>query len=165
MSKISIIKEAVEKAMAAETGRTIRLDGRAEKFTGGTIVVTGFQLLSAPNVLGSGSPWAEGSCYLALAVLGLALFFGFYSLRLKDYADYPRGDKLWETLKPENVSPDAAEEAIIQLLLRNREQNAKLNDAKARSLSRCGWLLFAGFLLAATSQLLAPLAVISPPQS
>lgn len=164
MSKISIIRDAAEKAMAAENERAKRLDGRAEKLTATTIVVTGFQLLSAPNVLGSGSPWAEGFNYLALGTLALALFFGLYSMRIKGCADYPRGDRLWEILKPENVSEDAAEEALIQLLLKNREQNAKLNDAKARSLSRCGWLLFGGFLMVISSQLLAPLAVISPPQ-
>ena len=164
MNKISIIKEAAEKASSEENKRAEQLVCRAEKFTAGIIIVAGFQLLSAANVLGSGSPWAEGLCYLALTTLGLSLFLGFYSMRLKGYADYPRGDKLWETLKPENVSPDAAEEAIIQLLLKNREQNAKLNDSTAHSLSWCGWLLFAGFLLVAVSQLLAPLAVISPPQ-
>jgi hypothetical protein len=164
MSKLSLIKDAAEKATAAETERTKLLLSRAEKFAAGIIVVTGFQLLSAGNVLGSGSRWAEGLYYLALTTLGLSLFFGFYSMRFKGYADYPRGDKLWETLKPENVSQDAAEEAIILLLLKNREQNAKLNDDQARSLSRCRWLLFAGFLMVAVSQLLGPLAIISPPQ-
>ena len=164
MSKISLIKETAEKAMAAETCRTDRLSGRAEKWTAGIIVVTGFQLVSAPNLIGSGSRWAQWTCYSALAVLALSLFFGFCGMRFNGCADYPRGDKLWETLKPESVSQDTAEEAIIQMLLKSREQNAKLNDAKARALSRCGWLLFAGFLLVIASQLLAPLAVISPPQ-
>jgi hypothetical protein len=164
VSKISLIKETAEKAMVAENERTGRLSGRAEKLTAGTIVVMGFELLSAANLMGSGSRWAEWACYLALAVLALSLFFGFGAIRFEGYANYPRGDKLWETLKPDNVSEDTAEEAIIQMLLRSREQNAKLNDAKARSLSRCGGLLFAGFLLAAVSQLLAPLAIISPPQ-
>jgi hypothetical protein len=162
VSKISIIKDAAEKAMAAENERTKLLLGRAEKFTAGIIVVTGFQLVSLPNVLGASSPWAGYSSYLALAALGLSLFFGFYSLRLKGHAGYPRGDKLLENLKPDEVSEDAAEQAIIQLLLKNREQNAKLNDTKAISLSWCGWLFFAGFLLAAGSQFLVPLANISP---
>jgi len=164
VNKILLIRELAEKAMAAETVRADRLCGRAEKWTAGIIVVTGFQLVCAPNVLGSGSYWAEGAFYLALAALALSLPLGFQAMRSKGYADYPRGDKLWETLKPDNVSPDAAEEAIIQMLLKNREQNAKLNDAKDRSLSQCAWLLFAGFLLVIISQLLAPLAVISPPQ-
>lgn len=164
MSKSSIIKDAAEKALASENDRATRLFGKAEKITAGIIVVTGFQVLSAPNVLGSGSLWAQCVCYFAFAVLGLSLFFGFFSMRSRGYADYPRGDKLWEILKPENVSEDAAHEAIIQMLLRNREQNAKVNDAKARTLAICGWLLFAGFLLGVASQLLAPLAVISPPQ-
>lgn len=164
MSKISIVRQAAEMALSAETDRSRCLLGRAEKLTAAALVVSGFQLVAASGVLGSGSPWAEGSVYLALALLALSLFHGFYAMGFKGYADYPRGDKLWEALKPENVSPDSAQEAVIQLLLRNREQNAKLNDAKARSLSRCGWLLFAGFVVCAAGQLLAPLAVIVPPQ-
>ena len=57
-------------------------------------------------------------------------------------------------MKPENISEDAAQEALVQLLLETREQNARLNDAKVKALSCCGWLLFAGFLLVAGSQLL-----------
>jgi len=158
MNKISIVKEAAERAMTAESDRTKQLLGHAEKFLTGIIVVTGFQLLSLPALLESSSPWVKGSCYVALAVLSLASFFGFSSLRLKGYAGYPRGDKLWENLKSEDVSADAAEQAVIQLLLKTREQNAKLNDAKARSLFWCGWLFFAGFLLVAGSQLLNALA-------
>jgi hypothetical protein len=40
------------------------------------------------------------------------------------------------------------------MLLETREQNARLNDAKVKSLFWCGWLLFVGFLLVAGSQLL-----------
>jgi hypothetical protein len=164
MNKLSLIKETAEKAMIAENERANRLSGKAERLTAGTIIVMGFQLLCAPNLLGSGSRWAGVACYLALAVLALAVFLGFCSMRLIGYAEYPRGDKLLDVLKPDNVSPDAAEEAITQLLLKNREQNVKLNDSKVRALSRCAWALFAGFILAAVSQLLAPLAIISPPQ-
>jgi hypothetical protein len=158
MSKLTIVKEAAEKAMAAEGGRTRQLTGRAERFIAGAIIVTGYQLLDLAGSLASSSLWAKVCCHLALAVLGLSLFFGFYSLRLKGYAGYPRGDILWETLKPENVSADAAELAVIQLLLKTREQNATLNDAKAKSLSRCGWLLFAGVLSVVGSHLLDALA-------
>lgn len=159
-----MMKEAAEKALSAEMDRARYLLGRAEKLTAGGVVVAAFQLVGASSVLGSGSPWAARSVYLALALLALSLFFGFYAMGVKGYSDYPRGDKLWETLRPDNVSAEAAQEAIVQLLLRNREQNAKLNDAKAISLTRCGWLLFAGFLACTAGQLLAPLAVIVPPQ-
>ena len=158
MSKITVVKETAEKAMSAENDRTKHLLGRAEKFMAGIIVVTGFQLLDVPTLLESPSQWVKALCYLALAALSLSLFFGFCSLRLKGYAGYPRGDRLWENLKSEDVSEDAAELAIIQLLLKTREQNAKLNDAKAGLLFWCGWLLFAGFLLVVNAQLLAALA-------
>jgi hypothetical protein len=154
MSKTTIVKEAAERALADESERTKHLLGMAEKLVAGALIVTGYQLLNLAVVLESPSRLPEVSCFLALAALGLSMFLGFYSLRPKGHAGYPRGDKLWETLKPDNVSEDAAQEAVIHLLLKSREQNAKLNDAKARSLFWCGWLLFAGVLLAAGSQLL-----------
>jgi hypothetical protein len=154
MNKVTIVKDAAEKAMTAESERTRRLFARAEKSIAGIIVVVGFQLLDFTTLLESSSPWVKISSCLALAVLSLALFFSFSGLRLKGYADYPRGDKLWENLKSEEVSDEAAELAVIQLVLKTRELNAKLNDAKARSLAWCGWLFFAGFLLAIGSHVL-----------
>ena len=158
MSKVAIVKHTAEKALAAECDRTKQLLRLAERFVAGAVIVMGFQLLSVPTLLESSSLWIKISCCLSLAALGLSLFFGFHNLRLKGYAGYPRGDKLWETLKSDNVSEDAAEQAVIQLLLKNREQNAKLNDAKINSLFWCGWLLFAGILLIVSSQLLNALA-------
>lgn len=154
MNKILIIKAAAEQTMTAECDRTRQLHGRAEKFVAGIIIVTGFFLPGLPNLMESSLPWVKVSCVLALAVLGLALFFGFHSLRFNGFAGYPRGDKLWENLKSEEVSDEAAEQAVIQLLLKSREQNAKLNDAKTGSLFWCGWLFFAGLLLVAGSHLM-----------
>jgi hypothetical protein len=158
MNKICIIMEAAEKAMAAEADRAKQLLGRAEKFAAGIVVLTAFQLLNVTSVLDPSSRWVNGSCCLSLAVLSLSLLFAFYSMGLKGYAGYPRGDKLWEDLKSENVSDDAAEQAVILLLLKNREQNAKLNDTKMRLLFWCGLLFFVGFLLVITSRLLAAFA-------
>ena len=157
MSKISIVKEAAEKAIVAESDRTAQLLRKADMLAAGTIVVTGFQLMDANNALGSSSHWTDILYYLSLAVLSAALFFAFRGMQVKGYAGYPRGKKLWDTLKPENVSEDAAQEALVQMLLDTREQNARLNDAKIKSLFWCGWLLFAGFLLVAASQLLNPI--------
>ena len=158
MSKILIIMEAAGKAMAAEADRAEQLLGRAEKFAAGIVIVTGFQLWNLTGMLDPSSRWASDSCCLSLGVLSLSLLFAFYSLRLKGYAGYPRGDKLWETLKSENVSDSDAERAIIELLLKNREQNARLNDAKAGLLFWCGLLFLVGFLLVIISRLLAALA-------
>ena len=157
MSKISIVKEAAEKAIVAESDRTAQLLRKADMLAAGTIVVTGFQLMDANNVLGSSSHWTDILYYLSLAGLSAALFFAVHGMQVKGYAGYPRGKKLWETLKPENISEDAAQEALVQMLLETREQNARLNDAKIKSLFWCGWLLFAGFLLVAASQLLNPI--------
>jgi hypothetical protein len=149
--------EAAEKAMAAETDRTGQLLGRAEKSAAGIIIVTGFQLLNLSSVMYVSST-VRVLFYLSLAALCASLFFALFGLRIKGYGQYPRGNRLWENLKPDNVSDDAAKQAVIQLLLENREQNARLNDAKTRWLSWCGALFFAGFVLVITSRVLAELA-------
>jgi hypothetical protein len=154
MSKVLIAKDAAEKAIVAETSRTESLLRLGGKFAAGIIVVLGFQLLDAKTLLESPSPWVKILCYASLAVLGLSLFFAFVLLNQKNYANYPRGNTLWENLKPDNVSEETAEEALVQLLLKTREQNALSNDSRARSLSLCGWLFLAGVLLVAASQLL-----------
>lgn len=161
MSKITIVKEAAEKAMSDESDRTKQLSSRAEKFLAGILIVAGFQLLDTPTLLDSASSPVKFTCYAALAALGVAAFLGFWSLRSKGNAGYPRGDKLWETLKSDDVSNDAAELAVVQLLLKNREQNAKLNDSRAKSLTLCGWLLFGGIVLVGVSHLLDALANMS----
>jgi len=158
MSKIAIVQAAAEKTIAAESARTGQLLRRAEKLAAGIIIVTGFQLLDAKSLLESSAELARISGYLSLGVLSVALFFAICAMCVKGYADYPRGNKLWDNLKPEQVSEDAAQEALVQLLLQSREQNALLNDAKAASLFWCAWLFFAGCLLVAGSQLLDALA-------
>jgi len=158
MNKISIIMETAEKAMAAEADRAGQLLARAEKFAAGIVIVTGFQLWNMTNILDPSSRWASDSCYLSLGALSLSLLFAFYGMRLKGYASYPRGDKLWETLKSDKVSDDDTEQAILQLLLKNREQNARVNDAKMSLLFWCGSLFLVGFLLVIISRLLAALA-------
>lgn len=154
MSKLSIAKDATEKAMSAEISRTEYLLREGGKLAAGIVVVMGFQLLDAKALLESSSFWAKISCYLSLAVLSLSLLLAFYSQQAKDYANYPRGNTLWDNLKPENVSEENAEEALVQMLLKTREQNARLNDAKTRVLYWCRWLLFIGVLLLVGSQLL-----------
>lgn len=153
MSKITLVKEAVENAIRSESEKTAHLHRKAERVAAGIIVVTGFQLLDIKTLLESSSSWVKISCYLSLATLSLSLFFAFSAMRVKGYADYPRGNKLWDNLKPENVTEYEAQEALIQMLLQIREQNARLNDAKINSLFWCGWLLFIGFLLVSGSQL------------
>jgi hypothetical protein len=154
MSKLSIVKDAAEKAMLAELNRAEALLREAGKLAAGIVVVMGFQLLDAKALLESSSPWAKISCYFSLVVLSLSLLLAFCSQQVKGYANYPRGNTLWDNLKPENVLEETAEEALVQMLLKTREQNARLNDAKARFLYWCRWLLFLGILLVIGSQLL-----------
>ena len=157
MSKISLVKEVAEKAIAAESDRTVHLLRKAEIYAAGIIIVTSYQLLDI-KILVQSSPWVRILGLVSLAFLGVALFFAFRGMRLKGQADYPRGNKLWVNLKPENITEDAAQEALVQMLLETREQNARLNDARVSALFWCGWLFFSGFLLVASSQLLDALA-------
>ena len=153
MSKISMVKEVAEKAIAAEAGRTMHLVRKAEIYAAGIIITTGYQLLDVKALLES-SPWVRILCHSSLVVLAIALLFAFCGMGLKGQADYPRGNKLWVNLKPENISEEAAQEALVQMLLETREQNARLNDARVNALCWCGWLFFGGCLLVAGSQLL-----------
>ena len=154
MSKIRIAKAAAEKALAAELARTEAQARAAWKFAAGIIVVTGFQLRDVKSLVEAPLPWVKILCGVSLAVLIAALLLAILGLRAKGVSPYPRGFKLWETLKPETVSSDAAEEAVVQMLLQTREQNSRLNDAKDRLLWWCGWLFFAGALLVTGGQLL-----------
>jgi hypothetical protein len=154
MSKILMAKDAAEKAMLAESNRTESLLREARSFAAGIVVVLGFQLLDLKPLVYSSSPWAKISGGLCLAALSLSLFFAFCSLRVAGYSNYPRGGLLWDNLKPEDVTEAAAEESLVQMLLKTREQNARLNDAKIRALYWCRWLLFSGIFLVAASQLL-----------
>lgn len=154
MSKIRIAKDAVEKAIIAETTRTESLAGQATKVAAAAIVVVGFQLMDTKTPLESPASWVKISCYASLAALAVSLLFSFFALVSKNHSDYPRGNKLWETLKPDSVTEDADDEAVVQLLLKSREQNAVANDAKQRSAYRSAGLLLAGILLVAASQLL-----------
>jgi hypothetical protein len=154
MSKLSIIKDAAEKATAAELNRTESLLREAGKLAAGIVVGIGFQLLDAKALMESSSPWAKKNCYLSLIFLSVSLLLAFYSQQFKSYTNYPRGNALWDTLKPENVSAETAEEALVQMLLKTREQNARLNDSRARILYWGRWLLFIGIVLLVASQLL-----------
>ena len=158
MTKISIVKETAEKAVGAESDRTAHLLRTAERYAAGIVFVAGYQFLDLKNLVESPSPWVRTSWYASLGVLGVALLFAFRAMRLKGHAGYPRGNKLWVNLKPENISLEDAQEALVQMLLETREQNARLNDAKVNSLFWCGWLLFVGVLLVGGGQVMSALA-------
>lgn len=158
MSKIQITKDAAEKAFSAELGRTEAQVCNAWKLVAGILVVMGFQLCDVRSLVESPSPWVKFLCDASIAVLAAAIVLAFLCLQPKGYAHYPRGNKLWENLKPENISPETADEALVQMLLQTREQNARVNDANGRILGWCGWLFCAGALLVAGCQLLGAIA-------
>jgi hypothetical protein len=154
MAKILIAKGAAEKALAAELGRTECLVRGAWKFAAGIIIVLGFQLRDIRTLVESPSPWVKIFGCAAVAVLCAALFLAFRGLPTRGWNHYPRGNRLWENLKPDNVSTEAAEEALVQTLLQAREQEARLNDARSRALQWCARLSFAGVVLVAGTQVL-----------
>lgn len=154
MSKIVLAKDAAEKALAIELGRTDSLGRTAWMFAGANLVALGFQLRDVRALVESPSPPVKILCCLSLAILGASLLLACQCGLVRGYSQYPRGQKLWESLKPESVSADAAEEAVVQMLLQTREHNARLNDVKTRVLGWCGWLFATGSLLVAGSQLL-----------
>lgn len=154
MSKILTAKAAAENALSLELDRSESLSRQAWKFVAGIVVVSGFQLRDLKSLVESPSPWVKILCCLSLAVLAAALFLACRSLQDWSGGDYPRGQKLWESLKPESVSEEAAEEALVQMLLQSREQNARLNDTKTRLLGWCGWIFLIGSWLVIVSQLL-----------
>jgi hypothetical protein len=154
MSKILIAKDAAEKAFSAELSRTESQSRNAWKLAAGILVVMAFQLREVKSMVESPSHWVKILCGVSLAILAVALILAFQGLQTRGNANYPRGNKLWENLKPENISPEAAEEALVQMLLQTREQNARLNDARSRILAWCGWLFCAGSLVVVSSQLL-----------
>jgi hypothetical protein len=154
MGKILIIKDAAEKALAAELVRTDSLARGAWKFVAGITVVLGFQLREIKAMVESPSPWVKILCCCSLVVLSTSLLLAFCALQRKGDGQYPRGNRLWENLKPDSVSDEAAEEALVQMLLQTREQNARLNDLRNRFLCWCGWLFLTGLLLVAGSQTL-----------
>jgi hypothetical protein len=158
MSKLLIAKDAAEKAWSVELARTESRSREAWRFAVVTMVVLGFQVRDLKALVESPSPWVKILSYLSLAALGGAACLAIYVLQLNGHSHYPRGQKLWENLKPETVTDEAAEEALVLLLLQTREQNAKLNDARTRILRWCGWLFLGGLLLVAGSQLLEALA-------
>jgi hypothetical protein len=154
MSKLRLAKDAAEKALAIELDRAGGLMRNAWLFLAGIIVVAGFQLRDLKSLVESPSPTVKILCCASLAVLSAALVLSGLAMQANGGGLYPRGQKLWESLKPETVSDAAAEEALVQMLLQAREPIARANDAKARILRWCGWLFVAGSLLVVGSQVL-----------
>jgi hypothetical protein len=154
MSKVLLAKDAAEKALAIELDRTGSLLRSAWMFAAGNLVALGFQLRDLKALVESPSPLVKLLGCLSLAVLGASLLLACQGVQARGYSQYPRGQKLWDSLKPESVSAEAAEEAIVQMLLQTREQNARLNDVKTRILGWCAGLFATGSLLVAGSQVL-----------
>jgi hypothetical protein len=158
MSKVLLAKDAAEQALGAELARTESRVRDAWRYAVGIVVVLGFQVRDLKGLVESPSPWVKLLVFFSLGVLGAALLLACRALHVGGHEHYPRGQKLWETLKPETVSEAAAEEALVLMLLQTREHNAKLNDVKTRALFWCGWLFWAGAVLVAASQLLGAFA-------
>ena len=154
MSKLLIAKDAAEKALAVELGRTESRLRDAWKFAAGIIVALGFQLRDVKSLVECPSPCVKILCCVSFVVLAGALALVIACLQPNGYGHHPRGQKLWDSLKPESVSETDAEEALLLMLLQTREHNAKLNDARNRVLRWGAWLFLSGVLLVTATQVM-----------
>lgn len=154
MSKLLAARAAAEQALAVEFGRGESRARDAWKFAAGIIVSLGFQLRDVKSLVESPSPAVKILCCLSLVALSVALVMVVLCLQANVCGHYPRGQKLWDGLKPENVSETGAEEALLLMVLQMREQNARVNDANKRILRWAGWLFLTGVLLVVATQLL-----------
>jgi hypothetical protein len=154
IGKVLMAKIVAEKALSAELARADVLARDAWRFLAGIILVMGFQLHDIRSLVESPLPSVRILCCSSLAVLGVALILAVYNLQAKRYSHYPRGNRLWDNLKPESITEPAAEEALMQMILQTRELNARLNDTKERVSRWCGWLFLTGTLLVVGCQVL-----------
>jgi len=154
MNKLRVAKEAAETALAFEFGRRESQLRDAWKFTTGIIVALGFQLRDVRTLVECPAACVKILCCLSFLVLVAALIAVSACLQFNGDGHYPRGQKLWDNLKPESVSDVEADEALVLMILQTREQNAKSNDVRGRNLQWVGRLVSAGILLVVATQLL-----------
>lgn len=152
MSKLSVIKDAAEKAFEAESGRREGQVAKAEKFVAGTAAIMSLQVFESKQLLKEDK--FKLLVLISLIFLALAFLFAFLSMRVKGFVGFSRGSELPDLLKDEDANEETAEQEITNMLLQAREQNARLNDKNADLLRTSGWFILAGFVVVVATQLL-----------
>ncbi len=157
MTKVEIVFQECEKVFLAEGDRTKSLGGKAEKLIAAVGAIMGFKLIEIEKVI----PLAHWQIvYLAVSIsafviLGISLILALWSLSTRNYEGYPRGNELIDELKGQQITADMARGKIAGMYLLASENNASINDEKAKLLGFCVFLMVLGFALAIGSKLFA----------
>jgi hypothetical protein len=159
VQKIEIIARESEKAFLSEIERGKRLTDKAEKFIGAAALVIGLKIFDLHDLEGAskalgGAGMSVRLEFLGFMLLGGALVLASLSRRIQDHASYPRGQALIDDLKSDQVSDDEAAIKVAKMYLDLHDQNAGVNDQRARLLAFSGNLLVSGFLLAFPGRLI-----------
>ncbi len=161
-SKIDTILKESEKAFLAEATRKDKLTDKAEKYLAALALIVGFNLVDFERVTltGTASEVLSGLFAIgAFAMLGITLVLALLTLRVFEYASYPRGETLIDELKDEAITDDIAKVKLAKMYLGAYDNNARINDRRARLLSWSGVLLVIGFVSAVASQVAARVAL------
>ncbi|MCA1631713.1 MAG: hypothetical protein LC774_15565 [Acidobacteria bacterium] len=149
-----------EKAFTTENQRRDKLTDKSESLIKAVGLVMGFQLIDLKNLSYTGSRkdlglWLAVGALLALSV---ALVLALLGARIRSgYKSQPREDDLVNALWGNNVSDDDAKAQVARTYFAAREENAIINDGRARLLAFSGYCLLAGFFMAVLSQVLLKL--------
>lgn len=158
MSKVDLVFQESEKAFLAEIGRGERITDKAEKYIGAIAIIIGFKLIDLDSLKFSGQNSQALASWIAVVsflVLGLSLVQALLSRRVLRYYSYPRGEKLIEDLRSDELDNDMAKVKIAKMYLTARERNALINDNRAKLLSVSGILIVIGFTVAAVGHIVA----------
>lgn len=144
MEKAQLLRETCEKALHTEDERTMRLEHKSERIFGAAALVLGYQVIILDRSL------VVGTCgviiyYVSYLALVMSLGLAAYSALVKKYFSYPRGQSIaMELDKPD--TPQEASQALARLYLVIREENASVNDRRARAMQGSGWLLIVAII-------------------
>jgi hypothetical protein len=139
MAKPDLLLNLCEKAFLLELERTDKLTAKAEKLLVAVGVVAGLQVLDL-KILSI----VALSAFIALAV---SVAFALTSMQVRNYKGYPRKKALLTQLSPDKVSDEAVSLSVCNMYLEAREDNARMNDNRARTLAWAVILLVLAFAL------------------
>ena len=135
MSKIELILQESEKAFLQERIRADKLGGAAEKLIGAVAVIVGFHLIETDQLTLTGNWQQVAQGWLAvsaLVALMVSLLLALLSMQVQKYYSYPRGTTIIDQLKDDLVSDQAANIKIARMYLKAHDNNARINDKRAK---------------------------------
>ena len=161
VSKVDIMLGECEKAYLAEKKRTENLANKAEKYLAAVAIIIAFTSIKFEQVDLAGGIELFFNIFVVVAffLLGVTLLLVFVSMRVEPYISYPRGERLIDELKGEDITSEVAKVKIAKMYLYAQNKNALINDKHAKLLSWSLISLTVGFLSAVTGQIFAKLAL------